>query len=214
MPNPARMTNGASANPAGSGGMRVLAALPNLQEVPMPKVAPDGSGMCARCGRDDWVSATWVDGEGTVCSRCLPLRRKRKPVAIDGAAVLLEVAQLFGQAEGPDGPGRHLTQAEAAAAYPGRLSPWYGEATPEPQAAGCGSVGFDIRFRGAAAVKRYLASVRLPNGQRISAEKISATRVAPGYLGSVWRCETNVGRLWVSFGAGGWRLSRTSPEDP
>lgn len=182
----------------------------------MPKPALDGSGACVRCGSLDWTSATWIDGQGTVCGKCRPSRKRHHFAKTSAAEIIDELAQLLGMAdEANDGPGHKLTQPEAAALYPGRLSPWYGD-TPKPAAQPEHDDdnfhrSMAMHYRGHTAVVKLLASVRLPSGERLLARKITSKRVEIGCLGSVWECDTNDGKYWVSYGENGWSISRKPP---
>lgn len=94
-------------------------------------VPGERDGACARCGSYAWVTATWVKGEGTVCGRCLPPRRRQRQRGenLGGFYSAVRAYPLK-----PSGLAvRCLTREEAEAAYPGRLSPRFGE-RPSPPA--------------------------------------------------------------------------------
>jgi hypothetical protein len=101
------------------------------------------AGKCARCGRDTWDRAVWVEGTGTVCSRCRPSRRQtasqlghqrrlQREAEWTSRELLAALDRALARLPDPSniqGDARRLTRDEVARAFPGvPISPDYGTA--------------------------------------------------------------------------------------
>lgn len=101
------------------------------------------AGRCARCGRDTWDRAVWVEGTGTVCSRCRPYsrqtkrqlgrqRRLQREVEWTSRKLLAALNSALARLPKPWsmlGEARRLTREEVARAFPGvSISADYGTA--------------------------------------------------------------------------------------
>jgi hypothetical protein len=89
-------------------------------------VATDG-GACSQCGSYSFQSATWVEGRGTVCAKCLPPRKRHRHDEDEDDGVVQPVVAL--SVSLGNGQARRLSRDEAVAAYgAGKVSERYGEA--------------------------------------------------------------------------------------
>jgi hypothetical protein len=84
-------------------------------------------GACSQCGSHSFQSATWVEGQGTVCAKCLPRPPRRRHHDEDEDDGVVQPVVALSVVHG-NGQARRLTREEVERAYPGRVSPDYGEA--------------------------------------------------------------------------------------